>query len=251
MSSDIFNALIDKYRKYLDDKKKDGVKYVFQKKSHTIKSADAAVNISNQHDPVVESDSPVCSSESQVLTKADRLQKLWENIKDCPRCAQLAGTRRQVVFGDGNPHARIMFVGEAPGHDEDVQGKPFVGKAGQLLTKMIRSIGIDRDDVYIANILKCRPPGNRNPSADEVANCREYLARQIDIIQPELICTLGAVAAQTLLQTDEPISKLRGKITPWNETVVMPTFHPSYLLRNPVMKKNAWRDLLLIRDTLN
>ena len=161
----------------------------------------------------------------------------------CTRC-KLAGLgRRQVVFGVGNPHAELMFVGEAPGADEDIQGEPFVGRAGQLLTKMIEAMGYTRDSVYIANIIKCRPPGNRAPEPDEVAACEPFLLRQIDIIQPRVVVGLGASAARALLRTDTPISRLRGQVFTLRAAKFVPTFHPAYLLRSPDKKRDAWDDL--------
>jgi DNA polymerase len=147
------------------------------------------------------------------------------------------------VFGVGNPSAELMFVGEAPGADEDVQGVPFVGRAGQLLTKMIEAMGFTRDEVYIANVIKCRPPGNRNPEPDEIATCEPFLLRQIAAIQPKVVVALGAFAAKTLLKTDEPISRLRGRLYDYRGAKLMPTFHPSFLLRSPGNKREAWEDL--------
>ncbi len=177
-----------------------------------------------------------------------------EEVKGCTRCC-LAGTRTKTVFGVGSPAARIMFVGEAPGHDEDVSGEPFVGRAGKLLTDMIeKGMGLRREDVYICNVLKCRPPENRTPAADEIAACRDYLWRQIEIIQPQLIIALGAPAAQTLLGSKEGIGRLRGRFHdfyPSGTSMVgeslplLPTFHPAYLLRSPGEKVKAWEDLKL------
>jgi len=169
---------------------------------------------------------------------------------DCSRCKLHTLGRRQVVFGAGNPGAGLMFVGEAPGADEDVQGVPFVGKAGQLLTKIIEAIGLTRDDVYIANVIKCRPPGNRNPEPDEVEQCEPFLFRQIDAIRPKVIVALGKFAAQSLLRTEEPISKLRGREFPFRDAILMPTFHPAYLLRNPSSKREVWEDMKRVREIL-
>ncbi len=185
-------------------------------------------------------------------TGADKkvaLAKLEGEFKNCQLCA-LSETRTQVVFGIGNPDARLMFVGEAPGYDEDRQGEPFVGAAGQLLTKIIEAMKLRREDVYIANCLKCRPPQNRNPLPAEIDTCKPILMRQIEIIQPRIICTLGKFAAQTLLQTDEPISRLRGRFFDWNGVKVLPTFHPAYLLRNPADKKLVWDDVQKIMREL-
>jgi uracil-DNA glycosylase len=171
-----------------------------------------------------------------------------ELSRDVVRCTQcsLAKTRKNVVFGDGNLSARIVFVGEAPGADEDEQGLPFVGRAGQLLTKIINAMGLERKDVYICNILKCRPPGNRNPLPEEISLCEPFLKRQLQIISPEIICALGSFAAKTLLKTETPITVLRGRFHLYEGIKLMPTYHPAYLLRNPPAKKQVWEDMQLI-----
>ena len=185
-----------------------------------------------------------------ALSKADALAQLRQECEKCMRC-QLAKTRTNMVFGTGSPDAGLMFVGEAPGEDEDRQGEPFVGKAGQLLTKMIEAIDMKRSEVYICNILKSRPPGNRPPLPDEIAACMPFLKRQIAIIKPKIICALGATAAKTLLNTDRAIGQLRGKFFDYEGGIkLLPTFHPSYLLRDPSQKAKAWEDLQLVRDTL-
>jgi len=171
------------------------------------------------------------------------LQQIREDIGDCTRCKLATLGRRQVVFGVGNPNADLMFVGEAPGADEDVQGVPFVGRAGQLLTKMIEAMGFAREDVYIANVVKCRPPENRNPEPDEIERCEPFLFEQIESIKPTVIVALGAFAARTLLRTQDPISKLRGRVYEYHGAQLVPTFHPSFLLRSPGQKKYAWDDL--------
>lgn len=169
---------------------------------------------------------------------------------DCSRCKLHTLGRRQVVFGVGNPDADLMFVGEAPGADEDEQGIPFVGRAGQLLTKMIGAIEMTREQVYIANVIKCRPPGNRNPEPDEVEQCEPFLFQQIDAIRPTVIVALGKFAAQALLRTQDPISRLRGRVYDFRGAKLIPTFHPAYLLRNPSSKRDAWEDLKKARDLL-
>ena len=169
---------------------------------------------------------------------------------DCSRCKLHTLGRRQVVFGVGNPNADLMFVGEAPGADEDVQGEPFVGRAGQLLTKIIEAIDLRREDVYIANVIKCRPPGNRNPEPDEVERCEPFLFRQIDVIKPKVIVTLGKFAAQSLLRTDAPITRIRGREFTYRGAVLIPTFHPAYLLRNPSSKREVWEDMKRVRAIL-
>ena len=186
------------------------------------------------------------------LSKSEKiaaLKKLDEQVKECTKC-ELCKNRTNVVFGVGNPDADLMFVGEAPGYYEDVQGEPFVGKAGQLLTKIIESIGMKRGDVYIANILKCRPPENRNPSANEIVMCSPHLIRQIEIIRPKIICALGTFAAQTLLDTKDTIGKLRGRFFEYQSTKFLATYHPAYLLRNPGDKKKVWTDIKKVRDFL-
>jgi DNA polymerase len=181
--------------------------------------------------------------------KEDRLSAYRSEIKDCGLC-HLAGTRTNFVFGEGSSKAALMFVGEAPGADEDREGRPFVGRAGQLLTKIIGSIGLAREEVYIANILKCRPPENRPPMPEEIAACRQYLEKQIEMIKPRIICALGKFSAQTLLSVETPISQLRGKIFDLNGVKVIPTFHPAYLLRNPEAKKEVWDDMRMIAKEL-
>ena len=169
---------------------------------------------------------------------------------DCSRCKLHTLGRSRIVFGVGNSSAALMFVGEAPGADEDEQGIPFVGRAGQLLTKIIEAIELKRDDVYIANVIKCRPPNNRNPEPDEVATCEPYLFRQIDVIKPQVIVTLGKFATQCLLRSEEPISKLRGRVFDYRGSKLIPTFHPAYLLRNPSSKREVWDDMKLARSIL-
>ena len=172
-----------------------------------------------------------------------RLDQLKQRVAQCVRCQELANTRTQTVFGVGSPVARIMFVGEAPGADEDAQGIPFVGAAGQLMDKIITAAGLKRDELYICNILRCRPPGNRKPQPTEAASCREYLDSQIAVINPEYIICWGATAAQNLLATEESIGRLRGKFFPYGAAKVFCTYHPSYLLRNPPAKKDVWADI--------
>jgi len=174
------------------------------------------------------------------------LEQLNACVKGCTRCPELAATRTQTVFGVGNPQARVMFVGEAPGADEDAQGEPFVGRAGQLLNKIIAACGWRREDLYICNILRCRPPGNRTPAPQEAANCREYLDGQIAIVDPEYIVCWGTCAAQNLLGMTDTIGKMRGKWFQHGRAKVLCTYHPSYLLRNPEAKKPVWEDMQLL-----
>jgi uracil-DNA glycosylase len=175
--------------------------------------------------------------------RIESLQHIRTDLGDCTRCKLHALGRRQIVFGVGNPKAALMFVGEAPGRDEDAQGVPFVGRAGQLLTKMIEAIGLCREDVYIANVIKCRPPENRNPEPDEVASCEPFLFRQVGAIAPTVIVALGTFAAQALLKTQEPISRLRGRVFKYGGARLIPTFHPAFLLRSPERKRDSWEDL--------
>ena len=175
----------------------------------------------------------------------ETLEDIRTDLGECRRC-RLAQERNHIVFGDGNFRAKLIFVGEGPGFDEDRQGKPFVGAAGQLLSRIIEAIKLTRSQVYICNIIKCRPPHNRNPEPDEIDSCYPFLERQIASIQPDLICALGTFAAQTLLKTATPISKLRGRFHEYKGIKVLPTYHPAYLLRNPDMKRAVWEDMKLL-----
>jgi len=173
------------------------------------------------------------------------LEQVRQELAGCRRC-RLSAERHNIVFGEGSPDADLMFIGEAPGGEEDRQGIPFVGAAGQLLTRMIKAMGLERDEVYIGNIIKCRPPGNRDPNPDEIDACEPFLRRQIDAIGPRIIIALGAFAARTLLRTDQAISRLRGRFHTYHGLALMPTFHPAYLLRNPEQKRPVWQDLQLV-----
>jgi len=174
------------------------------------------------------------------------LEDVRKELGDCRRCKLHSG-RTNIVFGTGSPKAKLVFVGEGPGRDEDLQGKPFVGLAGQLLTKIIQAIQLTREEVYIANIIKCRPPGNRNPESDEIQSCEPFLRKQLQAIRPGLICALGNFAAQTLLQTEERISLLRGRFHRYQGIPLMPTYHPAYLLRNPNFKRDVWEDMKKVK----
>jgi len=181
----------------------------------------------------------------------DTLELIKTDIgPDCRRCKLCTMGRSQIVFGVGNPKARLMFVGEAPGEEEDKRGEPFVGRAGQLLTKIIEAIGLTRDQVYIANVIKCRPPGNRNPEGDEVEQCEPFLFRQIEAIKPRVIVPLGKFAAQSLLKSMDPITRLRGRQFEYRGAALIPTFHPAYLLRNPSAKREVWEDMKKVRAIL-
>jgi uracil-DNA glycosylase len=195
-------------------------------------------------------DEPLGSEPVRFLTR-ETLADIKADIgDDCRRCKLHKLGRKQVVFGVGNPDADLMFVGEAPGADEDEQGIPFVGRAGQLLTKIIEAIGLKREDVYIANVIKCRPPQNRNPEPDEVASCEPFLFRQIDAIKPRVIVALGTFAAQCLLKTSDPISRMRGRLFRYRGAQLIPTFHPAFLLRSPERKRDVWEDMKKVRALL-
>jgi DNA polymerase len=206
-------------------------------------AADAAVQ------PAAADKQPVGRSD---LSSGESLLALRAHIGDCTRCKLHKLGRRQVVFGVGNPEAELMFIGEAPGADEDLQGEPFVGRAGQLLTKIIEGgLQMKRSDVYIANVIKCRPPGNRNPEPDEVATCEPFLNEQIDTIRPRVIVALGTFAAHALLKTDTPISRLRGRVFDYRGgSKLIPTFHPAFLLRSPERKRDVWEDIKIVRALL-
>ncbi len=184
-----------------------------------------------------------------ISTKEDSLKKAEEEVRECHGC-RLSEGRANTVFGEGNPDARLMFIGEGPGRDEDIQARPFVGVAGKLLTKLILKLGMRREDVYIANIVKCRPPRNRDPEEDEISACMPYVERQVEIIKPEVIVTLGRVATQAFLRSKVPISRLRGSFHRFKDIPVMPTFHPSYLLRNPKDKWLTWDDMQSVLEQL-
>ena len=186
-----------------------------------------------------------------VFDPVAALKAIREDIGDCTRCKLCNLGRKQIVFGVGNPNADLMFVGEAPGRDEDIQGIPFVGRAGQKLTQIIEAIGLKRDDVYIANVIKCRPPENRNPEPDEVDKCEPFLFRQVDTIKPKVIVALGTFAARSLLKTMDPISRLRGRVYDYRGAKLVPTFHPAFLLRNPNCRREVWEDMKKVRALLN
>ncbi len=223
-------------------------------------SADPAWRAREGDLPFVEPSAPPSPAHSDASAPAepaaapgsagDALRLVREDLGDCTRCKLHRLGRRQIVFGVGNPEADLMFVGEAPGRDEDIQGFPFVGRAGQLLTKIIEAIDLTREQVYIANVIKCRPPENRNPEPDEVASCEPFLFRQIDVIKPKVIVALGTFAVRTLLETDAPISRLRGRVYDYRGAKLVPTFHPAFLLRSPERKRDTWEDMKKVRALL-
>jgi len=222
----------------------------FARKPELPKVAPASVSATPQTSPLP---LPVAAGPSlfESIDKLadDTLLKIRENLGECTRC-KLHSTRNKIVFGDGNPKAQLVFVGEGPGHDEDVQGLPFVGRAGKLLTQMIEAMGLQRKDVYICNVVKCRPPENRQPEEDEVHTCLPFLLRQIDTIAPKVIVCLGAVAAKTLLQTNRGISQFRGEWLEFRGRKLLATYHPAYLLRNPPAKSEVWKDLQKVMAVL-
>jgi uracil-DNA glycosylase len=188
--------------------------------------------------------------ESRATDPVKALRIIREDLGDCTRCVLHKQGRKQIVFGVGNPKAELMFIGEAPGADEDAQGEPFVGRAGQLLNNMIKAMGLRREDVYIANIIKCRPPGNRTPEREECETCSPFLMRQIEVIKPKVIVALGAVAAKTLLAINAPMAELRGRWYDFRGTKLAVTYHPAFLLRDPRQKKEAWKDLQRVMNEL-
>ena len=188
--------------------------------------------------------------EGKIADPAEALRVIREDLGDCTRCRLHQQGRKQIVFGVGNPNADLMFIGEAPGADEDQQGEPFVGRAGQLLNNMIKAMGLRREDVYIANIIKCRPPGNRTPERDECETCSPFLMRQIEVIRPKAIVALGAVAAKTLLAINAPMSEFRGHWYDFRGTRLAVTYHPAFLLRDPRQKKETWKDLQMVMKEL-
>ena len=219
MSSDDLPEILQSLKTHLEYAKTCGINYFQKTEDHSIAGS---------------------------LNKQSLLDQIREELGDCTRC-KLHRTRKNIVFGEGNPDAKLMIVGEAPGADEDVQGHPFVGRAGQLLTRIIEAIDLKRSDVYIGNILKCRPPSNRNPEEDEIFVCMPFLKKQIEAIDPDIICTLGNFATQSLLQTKTGITRLRGKFHTLDGRKVMPTYHPSYLLRNQAKKRETWEDMKMVR----
>jgi uracil-DNA glycosylase family 4 len=244
----------DQLREHLHFAAELGVAGVSRDPAWRVRPSDAIRRISEPASSAAlpRSDASRTDSAPIVFAKnpSEALAAVRADIGDCTRCKLHSLGRRQIVFGVGNPNADLMFVGEAPGGDEDVQGIPFVGRAGQLLTKIIEAINLRRDDVYIANVIKCRPPENRNPEPDEVGQCEPFLFRQIEIVRPKVIVALGKFAAQTLLQTQDPISRLRGRVYAYRGAKLIPTFHPAYLLRNPSSKREVWEDMKMVRKLL-
>jgi len=208
------------------------------------------IRIRNQSNASTAPSSSTLTILDQPEDRQAAMVAIREDLGDCTRCRLHKQGRKQIVFGVGNPNAELMFVGEAPGADEDEQGIPFVGRAGQLLTNMIKAMGLRREDVYIANVIKCRPPGNRTPERDECDTCSPFLMRQIDVVSPKIIVALGAVAAKSLLQINDSMANLRGRTYEFRNSRLIVTYHPAYLLRDPRQKKEAWKDLQRVMQYL-
>ena len=235
--SDELAALTTTLRRHLQRRERAGIRILARGKPPAVKPPPA------QESHLLTGMPNDFFADNSAPLQAKSLEELRAAIGDCQRCKLCSG-RTHLVFGVGNPNAKLIFVGEGPGRDEDLQGEPFVGRAGQLLTDIItKGMGLKRDDVYIANVVKCRPPENRNPEPDEVAACEPFLRKQIDLIRPKIIVGLGKFAVQTLLQSKVPITKVRGNWHSYHGIKLMPTFHPAYLLRNPADKKLVWEDI--------
>ena len=238
-------TLVTSLRRHLQRQERVGIRFLFPGEALQTNSV-----MADEKNLLSETEGDLFS-DSSATYKAETLEELREAIGDCRRCKLWSG-RTHLVFGVGNPKARLMFIGEGPGRDEDLQGEPFVGRAGQLLTDIItKGMGLKREDVYIANVVKCRPPENRNPEPDEVASCEPFLKKQIDLVRPEIIIALGKFAVQMLLQSKVAITKLRGNWHSYHGIKLMPTFHPAYLLRNPGDKKLVWEDIKKVIKEMN
>jgi uracil-DNA glycosylase family 4 len=243
-------ALVAGFRVHLEARARSGLLGVaVGSRQSTVDSRQRASSGSGSNRPVASSlpavDAPAPAEATTPKVGAAGLALVRQELGDCQRC-RLKDGRQQIVFGVGNALADLVFVGEAPGADEDRQGEPFVGAAGQLLTKMIEAMGFGRGDVYICNVIKCRPPGNRNPEPDEVAACEPFLKKQLAVLRPRMIVTLGKFAAHCLLRVDTPITRLRGHFRSYEGIQLMPTYHPAFLLRDPSRKREAWNDLQLV-----
>lgn len=238
-------ALVTSLRRHLQRQRRVGIR--FFPKGGSAKETTAVASDTN----LLSGAEGDLFSDSSATYQAKNLEELRAAIGDCRRCKLWSG-RTHLVFGVGNPQAKLMFVGEGPGRDEDLQGEPFVGRAGQLLTDIItKGMGLKREDVYICNVVKCRPPENRNPEPDEVASCEPFLKKQVDLVKPEIIVGLGKFAVQTLLQTKVPITRIRGTWHSYHGIKLMPTLHPAYLLRNPADKKLVWEDIKQVMKEMN
>lgn len=242
-----FKEIIGNLKSYLEYLKGLGIAELplLDQKNASIYSSEASNSAGRIQEPSPSYGTPAVSQPERAC-----LEDIKDELGNCERC-KLHRTRRTIVFGEGNDKARLMLIGEGPGYDEDVQGMPFVGKAGQLLTKILQAIEINREEVYITNIIKCRPPQNRNPESDEIENCHPFLLKQIRAIRPKVICALGTFSAQTLLKTDVKITALRGKAYDFSGIQLFPTYHPAYLLRNPEKKREVWEDMKQIAKALS
>ena len=238
--------LLGALRDYLEDLRDSGVEGL----PLTAEPATGALPAGRPAERASAAEAPVEDHGAVPPAGRESLATIRADLGECRRCG-LADGRKNIVFGVGNPAARLMFVGEAPGRDEDIQGEPFVGEAGQLLTKIIQAMGLGREDVYICNVLKCRPPENRNPHHDEIEACGPFLLRQVKAIAPRAIIALGTFAAQTLLETRDPISRLRGRFHDYHGIPLMPTFHPAFLLRSPEKKREVWADVQQVMKLLS
>src|SRR5579862_7082972 len=238
-----FTSIIDGTIKALEDMKRSGT-------THVAVSSETMQNLA-QPFTMKRTRTTKASTPQHGSDSAAELSSIEARAKVCVKCSELSRCRTNVVFGAGNPQAEIMFIGEGPGHEEDVQGLPFVGRSGELLTKIIAAMGFARKDVYIANVVKCRPPQNRVPLPDEVANCLPYLLSQIELIRPKVIVALGATAVRALLDVQLGITKMRGNWYTFRDIPIMPTFHPAYLLRNPPAKKEVWEDMKAVLRKLD
>ncbi len=250
-------SLIDKLRSWLEFYREMGIDGLFLKPPAVDSNPDlgqkalyAERNLVKETEITEEPRSLSLFESNLGRSTDDSLERIREDIGDCQRC-KLSSTRTHIVFGSGNPKARLVFVGEAPGADEDAQGLPFVGRAGQLLTKIIESINLSRQEVYICNVIKCRPPNNRFPEKDEISSCYPFLVRQLEVIGPKVICCLGAAAAQTILKTKSSVGWIRGRFQDYRGAKLIVTYHPAYLLRNPDAKRVVWEDMKKIKALLD
>jgi len=258
MSNEIvseFYELIGMVKEYINYQKMCGVDYCPREGSAPVMNGDAGYidmedTLAKELHTLTENTKAKFIDDSPSVNKGEDISALLLDIGDCKRC-KLASTRTKLVFGEGSLNAPLVFVGEAPGKDEDASGRPFVGRAGKLLTKIIEAMGLTREDVYIMNLVKCRPPENRNPQDDEIRTCEPFMLKQLSIIRPKVICTLGTFSTHTLLGTKTPISKLRGIFADYHGIKLMPTYHPAFCLRNPNMKKPVWEDMQKIMTELN
>jgi uracil-DNA glycosylase family 4 len=245
-----FDTVVDATIEALQEMKRSGVTHVEVSRQTLESLGQSSVVVGAASSPRPGEDRTQEGAPTNASSASAELTRIEARARSCVLCRELSRCRHSVVFGIGNPHAELMFIGEAPGADEDAQGEPFVGRAGQLLTKIIQAMGYRREDVYISNVLKCRPPQNRTPLPDEVTNCLPYLLSQIELIQPKVIVALGATAVRSLLDVQLGITKMRGRWYNFRDFPIMPTFHPAYLLRNPAAKREVWEDMKAVMEKL-